>query len=440
MKVSVLGLGYVGSVAAAGLADAGHEVLGLDVDRERVKSLARGVVPIYEPGLSEIIHDAIKSGNLRFEHISDFDKTLGDVVLIATGTPMSDSGAADLSQVYSAIQWAKERMCDGGVVVMKSTVPPGTGIRLRETLINGNTIGYVSNPEFLREGQAVSDWYEPDRIVIGGDDEDAIAKVCDLYEGLKDRIVTTDITSAEMIKYAANAFLAAKISFINEIAALCDRVGGNIDDVAEGISLDPRIGRSFLRPGVGYGGSCFPKDVRALDHLAMANGHSFELLRSVIAVNSRQRLLPLNVMREKFGRLAGVKVGIMGLSFKPFTDDVRESPAIELIEMLESEAAQVRAYDPMARVRARKILPSTVEIVDSPAECAEGVQALVLVTEWPEIVDADWEGIIERMSAPYLLFDGRNALDMDQMTKLGFDYVGVGRGMTAKPVGAGVTH
>ena len=432
MKVTVIGLGYVGSVAAAGFASADHEVLGIDVDEKRVEAMNRGVAPIYEPGLSDIIHRSIKSGNLRFATTSEANEQLGDVVIIATGTPMSESGAADLSQVYSAIDWAKGRMSDGDVVVMKSTVPPGTGARLKDLLKNGTTISYVSNPEFLREGQAIDDWFNPDRIVVGGDDAAAVSKVSSLYENMTAPIVKTDITSAEMIKYAANAFLAAKISFINEIAALCDRVGGTIDDVIKGISLDPRIGPSFLRPGVGYGGSCFPKDVRALDHLAMANGHSFELLRSVIAVNSRQRLLPLNVMRERFGRLDGVKVGVMGLAFKPNTDDVRESPALELIAMLVGEGAQIKAYDPMAKVNARKLLPSTVDLVDSPSECADGAEAVVLMTEWPEIVNANWEGIIDGMSAPHLLFDGRNALNMDQMIKLGFDYVGVGRAMAKR--------
>ena len=432
MKVTVVGLGYVGSVAAAGLASADHEVLGVDIDEKRVEAMSRGVAPIYEPGLSDIIHRSIKSGNLRFATTSEADEQLGDVVIIATGTPMSESGAADLSQVYSAIDWAKGRMSDGDVVVMKSTVPPGTGVRLKDLLKNGTTISYVSNPEFLREGQAIDDWFNPDRIVVGGDDAAAVSKVSSLYENMTAPIVRTDITSAEMIKYAANAFLAAKISFINEIAALCDRVGGTIDDVTQGIALDPRIGPSFLRPGVGYGGSCFPKDVRALDHLAMANGHSFELLRSVIAVNSRQRLLPLNVMRERFGRLDGVKTGVMGLAFKPRTDDVRESPAIELIAMLVGEGAQVKAYDPMAKVNARRLLPSAVELVDSPSECADGAEAVVLMTEWPEIVNANWEDIMDRMSAPHLLFDGRNALNMDQMIKLGFDYVGVGRAMAKR--------
>ena len=432
MKVTVIGLGYVGSVAAAGFASADHEVLGIDVDEKRVEAMSRGVAPIYEPGLSDIIHRSIKSGNLRFATTSEANEQLGDVVIIATGTPMSESGAADLSQVYSAIDWAKGRMSDGDVVVMKSTVPPGTGARLKDLLKNGTTISYVSNPEFLREGQAIDDWFNPDRIVVGGDDAAAVSKVSSLYENMTAPIVRTDITSAEMIKYAANAFLAAKISFINEIAALCDRVGGTIDDVTQGIALDPRIGPSFLRPGVGYGGSCFPKDVRALDHLAMANGHSFELLRSVIAVNSRQRLLPLNVMRERFGRLDGVKVGVMGLAFKPRTDDVRESPAIELIAMLVGEGAQVKAYDPMAKVNARRLLPSAVELVGSPSECGDGAEAVVLMTEWPEIVNANWEDIMDRMSAPHLLFDGRNALNMDQMIKLGFDYVGVGRAMAKR--------
>ncbi|MCI0437516.1 MAG: nucleotide sugar dehydrogenase, partial [Chloroflexi bacterium] len=318
----MIGLGYVGSVAAAGLASAGHRVLGVDVDAAKVEAYRAGNVPFYEPGLSELIAEARSRGNLTFARADEVAEPLGEVVLVATGTPAGALGDADLGQVKSALAWAasKQNSSGHGVVVMKSTVPPGTGARLCESILNGSGLRYVSNPEFLREGQAVHDWFNPDRIVIGGSDAEAIETVKALYQEFEAPFVVTDITSAEMTKYASNAFLATKISFINEVAALCDRLGATIDDVVRGISLDPRIGPSFLRAGVGYGGSCFPKDVRALDQLALTYDYNFELLRSVITVNNRQRLLPLYALRERFGRLAGVKVGILGLAFKPHTD------------------------------------------------------------------------------------------------------------------------
>jgi UDPglucose 6-dehydrogenase len=354
---------------------------------------------------------------------------LGDVVLIATGTPPSANGSADLSQVRSAISWAADRLSDDGVIVVKSTVPSGTGIRIRESILKNTSLHYVSNPEFLREGQAMWDWFNPDRIVIGGDNAEAIERVKELYRNIEAPCVVTDITSAEMIKYAANAFLATKISFINEIAMLCDRISASIDDVVKGISLDPRIGGSFLRAGVGYGGSCFPKDVDSLDHTALTNGHSFELLRSVIAVNNRQRLLPLQALRERFGRFFGVSVGVLGLAFKPNTDDVRESPAIDLVNHLYDEGATVTAYDPQANAKASRLIPSGVRLVDCPLECAADSQAVVLMTEWPECIKADWAQMAETMRPPRFLFDGRNALDFKLMRALGFDYQGVGRGV-----------
>jgi UDPglucose 6-dehydrogenase len=427
MKVSVIGLGYVGSVAAAGLATAGHEVIGIDIDRQRVEAYQRGVLPIHEPQLPELVRDALKLGRLRFILAEDVNERLGDAVIIATGTPPAESGAANLSQVWSAVSWVRERQPLDGVVIMKSTVPPGTGVRVQRMLLRGTGLSYLSNPEFLREGQAVSDWFHPDRIVVGGADKRAIEVAKKLYDGMPAPLVVTDVTSAEMIKYAANAFLATKVSFINEIAALCDRVGATIDDVVSGIALDPRIGPSYLRAGVGYGGSCFPKDVRALDHLALENGHSFELLRAVIAVNSRQCLLPLYALRERFGRLAGLRAGILGLAFKPHTDDVRESPSTELIRQLLQEGVDVRAYDPMAMPRASRVLPAEVQFMDCPLACAEGAQALILMTEWPQIVESDWEEIAKQMRPPRLLFDGRNALDAARMLQMGFDYRGVGR-------------
>lgn len=428
MKVSVIGLGYVGSVAAAGLAAGGHQVLGIDVNRSRISAYREGNVPIYEPELAGIISNMTADGDrLRFMHPDDVAEDLGDVVVIATGTPPSGKGEADLSQVISAVAWVVEKQKSRSVIVMKSTVPSGTGLRLIQTMLKGTSLQYVSNPEFLREGQAVWDWFHPDRIVIGGMEDEAIETVRDLYGGFDSPFVVTDVTSAETIKYAANAFLATKISFINEIALLCDRMGATIDDVALGISLDPRIGSSFLKAGVGYGGSCFPKDIDSLDHTALRNGHSAELLRSVIAINNRQRLLPLQAMRECFGSLIGVRVGVLGLAFKPNTDDVRDAPGIDLVKHLSEEGALVRAYDPVSLANASRIVPDSVDLVDNFIECVDQSQALVLMTEWPEFVNADWEDAARRMIHPWFLFDGRNVLDPAEMQRYGFLYQAVGR-------------
>jgi UDPglucose 6-dehydrogenase len=332
----------------------------------------------------------------------------------------------------SAVKWIKERQKDECIIAMKSTVPAGTGIRLLNTALQGTPFRYVANPEFLREGQALWDWFHPDRIVIGTLDRCAVETIKELYRGSEVPCVITDITSAEMIKYAANAFLATKISFINEIAMLCERINASIDDVVRGISLDPRIGLSFLHAGVGYGGSCFPKDVDSLDHTALANGHSSELLRAVIAVNNRQRLLPLQALRQQFGRLLGVPIGVLGLAFKPNTDDIREAPAIDLIHHLHQEGASVKAYDPQANVSASKIMPGLALLVDDVLHCASGAQALVLMTEWPEFVKADWKEIAQYMKPPRVLFDGRNVLDQLKMQNLGFHYQGIGRRLKVK--------
>ena len=428
MKVTVIGLGYVGSVAAAGLAKAGHVVTGIEVDRARVAAYRLGEVPFYEPGLRELIAETTIAGNLVFMHTDDAPPSRGDVAIIAAGTGSTSNGSADLSHVRSAITWVAERQTGKCVIVMKSTVPPGTGARLSETLLRGTGLSYVSNPEFLREGQALADWFHPDRIVIGSDNDESTKVVQDLSAGIEAPYVVTDLTSAEMIKYASNAFLATKISFANEMAVLCEHVGATIDDVVEGMALDPRIGPSFLRAGVGYGGSCLPKDVRALDWLAMNNGHNLELLRAVATVNSRQRLAPLYALRERLGRLSGVTIGILGLAFKPDTDDVREAPSVDLVHALVEEGARVRAYDPKAMEAAERVVSSDVALIRDPYECAEGAQALVLMTEWPEIVDADWEELADRARPPRFLFDGRNALGPGRMRDLGFEYRGIGRG------------
>ena len=429
MKVSVIGLGYAGAVAAAGLAKADHDVLGIDIADDKIRAYRNGKVPFYEPGLSELIREGFESGGLRCLHADEVAEPLGEVIIVATGTPASDTGAADLRQVKAALSWALAKRSRGRVIVMKSTVPPGTGVRLCETALSGTTFRYVSNPEFLREGQAVHDWFHPDRIVIGGADPEAIESVKELFSDIDASYVITDTTSAEMIKYASNAFLGTKISFINEIAVLCDKIGATIDDVTRGVALDPRIGPSFLRAGLGYGGSCFPKDVRALDQLALTNDHNFELLRSVITVNNRQRLLPLYTLRERFGRLTGVKVAVLGLAFKPNTDDIREAPSLDLIRALVDDGAEVSAYDPRAIPAAANVLSRDVRLDEDLFACADGTQALVLVTEWPEIVGTDWEAVAGRMAPPRFVFDGRNALDAEVMPGYGFEYRGIGRGI-----------
>ena len=435
MKITVIGLGYVGSVAAAGLAKAGHVVTGIEIDRVRVAAYCRGEVPIFEPGLSELVGEMTAAGRLSIVHRDDAPPPIGDVALIATGTGATLNGAADLSHVRDAISWVAARRPSNCVIVMKSTVPPGTGTRLSQTMLNGTGLSYVANPEFLREGQALTDWFHPDRIVIGSEEDGPTRVVQELTSDMNAPYVVTDVTSAEMIKHASNAFLATKISFANEIATLCERLGATIDDVVDGMSLDPRIGGSFLGAGVGYGGSCLPKDVKALDWLAMNNGHNLELLRAVATVNSRQRLTPLYALRERLGSLSGRTIGVLGLAFKPHTDDVREAPSVDLVRALVEEGAQVRAYDPKAMAAAESVIPSEVTLTRGPYECADDAHSLVLMTEWPEIVNAGWEELAERAKPPRFLFDGRNALDPAHMRDLGFEYRGVGRVDAAASVG-----
>jgi len=427
MDITVVGLGYVGAVIVTALSKHGHNVLGVDVDQKKVSSFQQGICPFYEPELSELISSGLAAGRLRFHHLDEVKESLGEIILVAVGTPTQAYGGTDLSQVYSAIRWIKEHNPGRAVLVMKSTVPPGTGVRLINEELVDTQLQYVFNPEFLREGRAVHDWMHPDRIVIGGEDEEAIELVKELYEGIDAPVLITDVTSAEMIKYTANAFLPTKISFINEIASLCDRVGANIDAVAQGVGLDTRIGPSFLKAGLGYGGSCFPKDTRALEFLSSVKGYNCELLRAVINVNNRQRLLPIQALQEVFESLKGVKVALLGLAFKPNTDDVREAPALDIVRLLVELGAKVQAYDPKAMENARSSLPKNVILCNSALEALEGVQAMILVTEWQEFTDLPWKKVAELMAEPRVIFDGRNALDGHELMRLGFKYQGVGR-------------
>ncbi len=423
-RITVFGAGYVGLVTGVCLAATGRDVTVLDVDPAKLESLAAGSCPFFEPGLEDLMAEANAAGRLRFAG-PDTVEELSGIVIIAVGTPATAAGSADMRYIRSVVDTLEERAVPGTIAVMKSTVPPGAGARIASRLAPVG-VDYVSNPEFLREGSAVKDWFETDRVVLGGSEE-SVARVRTLYEGIDAPVLACDITSAEMVKYAANAFLATKISFINEIAVLCDLMGANVDEVAYGIGLDARIGPAFLRPGIGYGGSCFPKDTRALDFLATLHGYDFHLLRAVIEVNARQRLLPVRALKAHFDSLEGLRVAVLGLTFKPETDDVRESPAVEIIDLLEAEGAQVVGYNPIPVA-----LPGEVEVAEEIADAVRGADAVVLATEWAEIVRADWPALVASMKRGAFVFDGRNALDPAVIEAAGATYVGVGR-----PNGAG---
>jgi len=423
--VGVIGVGYVGLVTAACLAELGHTVVCRDIAPERVAMLQRGQVPIHEPGVPELL----QRNAARMTFTLDMEDVFRDarIAIVCVDTPPTASGDADLSRVEAVIE-ALPASAEGAILVMKSTVPVGTGRRVRAELDarGREDVGYVSNPEFLREGSAVADFREPDRVVIGGDRGEDVARVARLYEDLQAPILTTDVASAEMIKLASNAFLATKISFVNEIANVCERVGADVEEVARGMGMDARIGPSFLRPGIGYGGSCFPKDVTALKQMAGNTGYSFQLLASVIEVNELQKRRVIGKLKDRLGSLRNRRVTLLGLAFKPHTDDMREASSIVLASRLIAEGASVVAFDPVAAERARAVLPAAVEIADSMLTAVTGADALVIVTEWPEfraVLDADVRAAMRRP----LIVDGRNLLDPDAAVAAGFTYLSIGR-------------
>lgn len=425
-RITVVGAGYVGLIQSVCLAEVGHDVVCIDVDAAKVERLGRGEPTIHEPGLEQLLENGLASGRLQFTTMGDdLAELLGDVVFIAVGTPMADSGAADLSFVRAAADAIAQAAERPFTFVMKSTVPPGTGATIKARILSRARVecGYVSNPEFLREGHAIDDWYHTDRVVIGGDDPVHIRRVADLYDSLDTTVVDTDTASAETIKYASNAFLSTKISFINEIANVCDCVGADIDSVARGIGLDKRIGPDFLKAGIGYGGSCFPKDTRALDFISTIRGYQFDLLRTVIDVNNRQRLLPVIRLIQAMRDLSGRKLAVLGLSFKPFTDDVRESPALDILPLLVEEGAEVWAYDPVAARVELGPVTRCAEVWDA----IEGASAVLLLTEWPEFVELDWSRVRSLMLDPAIVYDGRNALDRARLKAAGLTYMAVGR-------------
>jgi UDPglucose 6-dehydrogenase len=422
VKVAVFGAGYVGLVTGACFAELGHEVVVRDVVEAKVDALRAGVVPIHEPGLEELL----ERNRERLTFTTDVAEAVegADVVYIAVGTPPTYSGDADLSAVWTVVDELPE-VEDRIVVAMKSTVPVGTGRAVRHRLDDrglGN-VGYVSNPEFTAEGTAVQDFMHPDRIVVGAFEANDADVIATLHEGIEAPIVRCDVPSAEMVKLAANAALVTRISFINEIANVCEATGADVTTVAEGIGLDRRIGPSFLRAGIGFGGSCFPKDSLALKQLAANSGYNFQLLNAVIEVNELQKRRVIGKLERRLGPLRGKKIALLGLAFKPGTDDMREAPSLVLAGRLLSEGAEVSAWDPVADGAAHL---HGVEIAETALEALDGADAAVVVTEWPELLELDWSVAGERMTGNVVI-DGRNLLDPDAMREHGFAYEGIGR-------------
>jgi UDPglucose 6-dehydrogenase len=424
-RLAVVGAGYVGLVTAACMAHLGHDVVALDVDAAKVELLRAGGIPIYEPGLAELI----AADRERIDFTSDLTVAYSgaDFIFLCVDTPSTYSGDADLSRIWRAL----DRLpVDGSerVLVTKSTVPVGTGGAVRAELAKRGleNIHYASNPEFLREGTAIEDFMHADRIVVGADEPGVAERVAALYAGVDAPVMTTDIASAEMIKYASNAFLATKISFINEIANVCEATGADVSVVAKGMGLDHRIGPHFLQAGIGYGGSCFPKDVSALKQIAGNSGYHFQLLNAVIEVNELQKRKVIGKLKHHLGQeLRGRRIALLGLAFKPNTDDIRQASSIVLAERLAAEGAQVVGYDPVAMENMRKLLP-TLNCAASAASALEGADACVLVTEWKEFLELDWAAARGLMAQP-IVIDGRNALDGEALEGLGFTYEGVGR-------------
>jgi UDPglucose 6-dehydrogenase len=433
VNICVVGTGYVGLVTGAVFADLGNDVICVDNDRAKIESLRAGQMPIYEPGLEEMVTRNMGDGRLVFTTDLARGVRHSDVVFIAVGTPPKDSGETDLSQVEAVATEIGRAMDRYKVVVNKSTVPVGTGEFVREVISRQQPspieFDVVSNPEFLREGSAIEDTLRPDRIVIGAPTQQVAMTLVELYAPLERPMIITDLPSAEVIKYASNAFLAAKISFINAIANVCEVAGADVSHVIKGMGLDPRIGMQFLQPGLGYGGSCFPKDVDSLIYTSSRLGYDFKLLKSVAEINKERAQHLIEMMKKAMGPLDARTVTVLGLAFKPNTDDMREAKSLEMIRLLQAAGAQVRAYDPVAMDNARRLIPNGIVFSDSAYEAAEGADALALLTEWNEFKFLNLERLRRLLRRP-LIFDGRNLYEPERMRRLGFEYHSIGR----KPV------
>lgn len=452
MRVCVIGTGYVGLVTGVCLAEIGHQVICVDNNREKVQLMQSGKSPIYEPGLAEIMLAGINSGKLSFTTDLSIGVRESDILFIAVGTPPLPSGQSDTRYVEAVAREIGSYLnSDYKVIVNKSTVPIGSGDWVRQLIVDGlakrndltANFDVVSNPEFLREGSAIYDTFNPDRIVLGSNSDRAILIMQELYAPIVNReyvadkslnlvpFVVTDLGSAEMIKYAANAFLATKISFINEVANICDRVGADVTQVARGIGLDARIGNKFLQAGIGWGGSCFPKDVLALMHIASDYGYRAELLEATVKVNQNQRLLAVEKLQQILKILKGKTIGLLGLTFKPDTDDLRDAPALDLAQELTRLGAKVKAYDPI--IDCLELPNINIEIVANPEDLAYQCDALVLVTDWSDFQHIDYQKIA-RLMRRSLIVDGRNYLDAKILSKLGFEYVGIGKNQVLETV------
>ena len=439
MKLTVVGTGYVGLVTGACLADVGNRVLCIDIDPKKIATLEAGGIPIYEPGLKEIVANNVAAGRLKFSTDLAEGVAYGDIQMIAVGTPPGEDGSADLQYVVAAARNIGSHMNSPKIVMDKSTVPVGTADRVREAIAEelnkrGADIKFsvVSNPEFLKEGAAVEDFMRPDRIIIGTDDPDTIETMRELYAPFQrshDRLMVMDVRSAELTKYAANAMLATRISFMNELALLAERLGADIESVRKGIGADPRIGYQFLYPGIGYGGSCFPKDVQAMQRTAAAAGMNLKLLDAVERVNYSQKHVLTHKIVKRFGEnLAGKTIAVWGLAFKPNTDDMREAPSLVLIDGLTQRGANIVAFDPVAMKEAKHLLAGNdkVRLAESANDALTGADALAIVTEWKTFRSPDFVAMKAALKAP-VVFDGRNLYEPASMQELGFDYYPIGR-------------
>ena len=436
-RVGIIGVGYVGLVTGTCLAEVGHDVYGIDSNTEKIEMLKRGEVPIYEPGLNELIKKNMAEGRLSFGTDTAECVKRADIIFICVNTPPKENGQADLRYVELAARNIAQALDGYKIIVDKSTVPVHTGEKVTETIKRTNKehldFDVVSNPEFLREGSAIEDAMHPDRIVIGVTSERAAEAMRELYEPFDAPIIVTDIKSAEIIKHACNSFLAMKISFINSVAAICELAGANIDEVVQGMSLDARIGGQFLRAGIGYGGSCFPKDVAAFIHISKELGYEFDLLKAVQHINTEQRQRFVKKIEETLWVVGGKTIGVLGLAFKPDTDDMRNAPSIDIIRALHKEGAHVRAYDPAAMPNAKTLLEDVeVTFCADAYEAADGADALVIVTEWNEFKQLDLERVRTLLAQP-IIIDGRNVFDPARMEEIGFIYKSVGRASTAGP-------
>lgn len=429
MRIAVIGVGYVGLGTAAVFAELGNDVIGADIDKNKIANLNKGIMPIYEPGLKELVDRNIKRKRLKFTSNNKEAIKHADVIFICVGTPPKVTGETDLKYIKKAALEIATTIDSYKIIVHKSTVPVETGEQVKNIIkknIKKNIeFDVVSNPEFLREGTAIKDTFEPDRIVIGSDSEKATRIMKELYSPIKAPIIITDIRSAEMIKHASNSFLATKISFINAIAKICELSGADVEKVAEGMGMDKRINRSFLNAGIGYGGFCFPKDVQAFIKIAEKYGYDFELLKATHNINQHQKKYFTNKIKKALKNVKGKTIGILGLSFKPNTDDMRFAPSIDIINELQKEEAKIKVYDPEAMERAKEILKD-VEYCNNPYDAAKNADALVIVTEWNEFKELDLKKI-KLLLKHNLMVDGRNIYNPEEMKKQGFNYISIGR-------------